>query len=594
LAKTLSRRTLLASAAAAAPLIALAGSAQALSFADMALGVIGKRWLDETARLNPVWATQLGDHRYDGELDDMSAEGRAARRKVSQALLDDGLMKQKRETMSRANQVDAAMLENQLRYDLWTDATLQSWAWDPMIYNDLAGGALYGLMAREFAPLPARLKSVTARMEKLPALLAQARANLEPARVPLVHAQTVQKQNPGIAGIVDELILPKAGELDAAGRKRLEAAAAGVKTAVAEHQTWIDATLVPNAKGDFRLGAALYDAKLAFALCSPLSRAEIKAQATKALSAVRAQMYGLARPVIAGKPGAPAAPDGPTPDQEQAVIKFALDLAAAERPARDAVVATSEAALQKATAFVRAKDLITLPEAPVKVSLMPEFQRGVAVAYCDSPGPLDKGQSTFFAVSPIPDDWSEAKVTSFLREYNTRAIADIAVHEAMPGHYVQLAHSNAYSSVLRSVLSSGSFVEGWAVYAEGMMADSGYMDGDPLFKLTVLKMRLRSVTNTLLDIGIQTEGMSREAAMELMTKGAFQEESEAAGKWIRASVSSAQLPSYFVGYSEHKATRAMAERQPGFSLKAYHDKVLSFGSPPGRFVRQLMFDEAIA
>jgi uncharacterized protein (DUF885 family) len=223
---------------------------------------------------------------------------------------------------------------------------------------------------------------------------------------------------------------------------------------------------------------------------------------------------------------------------------------------------------------------------------MPKFQQGNAVAYCDSPGPLDKGQDTFYAISPIPDEWTDAQATSFLREYNSYMIHDLSIHEAMPGHWLQIDHSNQDKSVLRAVLSSGPFVEGWAVYGEGVMADENYLDGDPLFKLTVLKMRLRSITNTLLDIGIQTEGMSREAAMDLMMKGAFQQEREAAGKWVRAQLSSTQLLSYFSGYEEHMAMREEAKKRWGakFDLKAYHDAALAHGSPPARFVRELIFD----
>lgn len=174
-------------------------------------------------------------------------------------------------------------------------------------------------------------------------------------------------------------------------------------------------------------------------------------------------------------------------------------------------------------------------------------------------------------------------------------IHDLSIHEAMPGHFVQIAHSNQNRSLLRAVLSSGTFVEGWAVYAEGMMADAGYLDGDPLFRLTVLKMRLRSITNSLIDIGIHTEGMTREQAMELMTRTGFQQEREAAGKWTRASLGSTQLPSYFVGYSEHMELREEVRRRRGasFDLKAYNDELLSHGSPPVRFVRALMLDEPI-
>uniref|UniRef100_UPI0025F656C3 DUF885 domain-containing protein n=1 Tax=Brevundimonas sp. TaxID=1871086 RepID=UPI0025F656C3 len=227
---------------------------------------------------------------------------------------------------------------------------------------------------------------------------------------------------------------------------------------------------------------------------------------------------------------------------------------------------------------------------------MPEFQRGVAVAYCDSPGPLDRGQNTFYAVSPIPDDWTEEQVASFLREYNTRSIHELTIHEAMPGHYLQIAHSNRHPSVLRAVLSSGPFVEGWACYVQDVMDEAGYMDRDPLYRLVHLKWQLRMVANAILDQAIHVDGMSREAAMELMMRDAFQEEREAAGKWIRAQLSSTQLPTYFVGWDEHWSLRREVQAREGaaFNLKAYHDRALSFGSPPVRYTRALMLGEAIA
>jgi uncharacterized protein (DUF885 family) len=432
-------------------------------------------------------------------------------------------------------------------------------------------------------------------MQKLPGLFAQMRANLDPARVPKIHAETIAKQNKGVLSIVDEQIVPQAKELPDGDRQKLEAAIADLRKAVDENQAWIDKQLVPNAKGDFRIGAALYDAKLAFALNSPLSRQEIRTRAQAQLASTRTEMYAIARKVLAGKPKAPPLPETPNDSQQQAAIQAALELAYAEHPARDKVVATAEEALAKATEFVRAKNLVGMPDAPVKIIPMPVFQRGVALAYCDSPGPLDKALDTFYAVSPIPDDWTAKQVDSYLREYNTRSIAELTVHEAMPGHYLQLWHSNKYPSVLRAVLSSGAFVEGWAVYGEKLMVDQGFLDNDPLYRLVHLKWDLRVIANAILDQAMHVDGMTREEAMQLMTVQTFQEEREAAGKWVRAELTSAQLPTYFVGWQEHLDLRREAEKRDGdkFDLKRYHDTVLSFGSPPVRYVRELMFDEAI-
>ncbi len=555
---------------------------------------ISKRWLDGSFKLSPISATQAGDHRFDSELDDLSAEGRQRGLDFSKGMLGE-LQKIDRTKLSRENQVDYAILLNQVRSDIWSTETLQGWAWDPTIYSQVAGGALYTLMAREFAPVADRLRSATARMEKLPQLFEQMHANLDPNRVPKIHAETVAKQNKGVLSLVDGLIMPHAKELPDADRQKLEAAAAALKKAVEDNQTWLDKTLVPNAKGDFRLGQKLYDEKLAFALNSPLGREEIKKRAEAALESTRSEMYGIARQVLAGKKNAPPTPENPSEEQKQKAIQAALELAYADRPARDKVMPTAEGALAKATDFVRTKNLITLPDAPVKIIPMPEFQRGVALAYCDSPGPLDKNLDTFYAVSPIPDDWTKPQVDSFLREYNTRSINELTIHEAMPGHYVQLWHSNKHPSVLRAVLGSGSFVEGWAVYAEKMMADEGYLDNDPLYHLVHLKWDLRSISNAILDQAIQVDGMSEADAMKLMTVKTFQEEREAAGKWTRARLTSAQLPTYFVGWQEHLDLRKEVEKREGdkFDLKAYHDKVLSFGSPPVRYARELMLDQPI-
>jgi uncharacterized protein (DUF885 family) len=562
--------------------------------ADARFEAIGRRYIDEFGRYSPVSATALGDHRYDGNLDDLGAEGRARGSAWTRELLAQ-LEAIDPATLSRANQVDAAVLANQLRYAIWSEQTLRDWSWDPLVYTQLTGQALYGLLARDFAPLPERLRSLGSRLEQLPRLLAQARANLVPERVPAIHAETAVKQNPGVMSLVDDLAVPQLGALPDADRARLERAIAQARTAVQEHQRWLEGTLVPAAKGEFRIGAELYDRKLAFALVSPLSRGEIRARAEAEVRRVRAEMYGVARSVLAGREGAPPLPEAPTQEQQQAAIAAALELAYAQRPERGDVVDLARATLAETTDFVRRRDFVTVPDEPLEIILMPEFQRGVAVAYCDSPGPLDKGQRTFYAVSPIPDDWTDAQVGSFLREYNSRSIANLTIHEAMPGHYLQIAHSNRYPSVLRAMLWSGPFVEGWAVYTERVMQEQGFRGNDPLMRLVQLKWYLRAVTNAIMDSAIHVDGMTREEAMQLMTVTGFQEEREAAGKWVRAQLTSAQLSTYFVGYLEHADLRAEAERRLGerFDLKRYHDQVLSYGSPPGRFVRALMFEEPI-
>ncbi len=585
-------RILLALAIGAAAVCSLAVVAPADAAAtneDARFTAFGDRVVDEYLKLDPVSATQLGDHRYDALMPDVSAGGRAARRAFAERSLAQ-LAKFDAKKLSREHQVDAILLRDQLSYLIFSIDRLQDWAWDPTTYS--AGGALFGLTSREFAPLADRLRSATGRLEALPKFLQQARASLVPARVPLIHAQTAAKQNPGLNELIDGIVAQKAA-LPAADQARLESAAATAKAAVADYQGWLDKELVPNAKGNERLGAALYDEKLRLALNSPLGREEIRRRAEEQIRDLRAKMYSVAAGMIKGRPGAPPAPANPTPAQQQAVIEAGLAIVNADVPPKDAMIPYARQALDEATTFAKARNIVSFPKASFSVIEMPEYARGFSAAFADMPGPLEPDQRGFFDVMPIPSDWSAEQINSFLREYNKWILHELALHEGVPGHLLQLAHSNLYKSHLRAFLQSGPMVEGWACYSQDVMADAGFLGRDPRYLLAHYKFQMRVPVNAILDQDFHVNGLAREKAMELMTKTAFQEEREAAGKWVRMQLSSAQLPTYFVGYAEWWDFRKAAEKRPGFNLEKFHNDALSHGSPPVRFIRELTLREPI-
>jgi uncharacterized protein (DUF885 family) len=558
--------------------------------ADAQFAMLAARFLDESPALSPIGATGLGDHRFDHQLDDVSAAGRERQRVFCRMLLAD-LARIPRTQLTRPNQVDYQLLAHHLQRELWSLDRSQEWAWNPIGYTQLTGGAIYSLMAREYAPVETRLNSVAARLEQFPLLYRQIREALDPVRVPAIHAETAIKQSRGVLSIIDNTVRPKLDALTPADRQRLLKAIETATAAVDEHHQWLQETLLPQAKGNPRLGAELFDEKLAMTLGTGLSRRDVRERAEFELRRVRLEMYELARVILSGE----SWPASPTPEQQQQAIVAALEKAAAEVPPRDGVVAAAQKSLEITTAFVKRHELATIPSDPLDIIVMPEFQRGVSVAYCDAPGPLEVGQKTFYAVAPLPDDWTDAQCTSFLREYNLRSIHNLTVHEAMPGHFLQLAHANRSPNRLRSLLSSGTFVEGWACYTEQMLSEQGFLDRDPLMRLVTLKWYLRTIANAILDQSVHVDDVRREDAMRLMTQDAFQEEREAAGKWTRAQVTSAQLSTYFIGYQEHRDLRRAAETAWGgqFSLKRYHDGAMSFGSPPVKHVRALLLDEPI-
>jgi uncharacterized protein (DUF885 family) len=589
----------LASSAALAPLVGCSPNGKTAaeagpSKADVNFARLSKAWMDAVLKNSPATATVTGEHRYDAEFDDIGEAGRAARAGIVKETTD-ALKTIDHAKLSLDNQVDAAMLAEALEAETFSLDVNKDWSWDPLIYSNTGSGALYGLMARDFAPIEQRLISAASRMEKLPGFLAQVRKTLVAETVPEIHAQTYSGQNGGALSIIDELILPAADRLGPNDRQRLIAAAEKARAAVNEHQTWIDKELTPNARGDYRLGAR-YDAKLRFSINEATPKEDIRKRAEAEAAAIREEMLEIAKSVVAAQKGASPLPATLDDKQKQAVIASAFAVAAKMQPPRDRLFDEAKRTLDEATAYVRDHTIITLPDAPVKVQVMPKFEQGVAVANCDSPGPLDRKLDTFFNISPIPTEWTDAQTHSFLSEYNEKMLYELSVHEAMPGHYVQIWHANKNPSILRAFLASGSFVEGWACYAEDMMIEQGFGADDPLRRLTNLKMRLRSTTNAILDQGVHIDGWDKDKAMDFMTREGFQEEREANGKWTRARVSSGQLASYFVGMTGHWALRKDAQAKDGanFNLKTYHDTALSHGSPPVRFVRALMFNEAIA
>ena len=568
----------------------LAGAVKAAEMDDR-FETLAARYIEEFTELSPVRATELGDHRYDAKLNEISKVARQKRAAFCRSYLKQ-LADIDRVKLGRQLQIDHELLEHDLNMTLWQLEVLRQWEWNPLVYTGLAGSSIYSLTARDFAPLEKRLANVASRLEQFPRFFEQVRQTIVPKLVPPIHAETAVKQNRGVLSILKNLVEPNIEKLPAKQQIRLHAAVNTARSAVEKQQVWLEKELVPNARGNFRIGPKLYDQKLKFTMQSDLSRDKIRARGESELRRVRAEMFEISRGVYAKKFPLTKFPADPSPEFQQSIIRAALELAYAEIPKRDAVVAAAEESMKITTDFVRKKDLITIPDDPLEIIIMPEFQRGVSVAYCDSPGPLDVGQKTFYAVAPLPKEWTDEQCESFIREYNTLSIHNLTVHEAMPGHFLQLAFSNRYPSRLRALLASGVFIEGWACYTEQMMSEEGFLDGDPLMRLITLKWYLRTITNAILDQAVHVDGIGREEAMRMMVEDGFQEEREAAGKWVRSQLTSVQLSTYFVGIQEHRDMRRAAEAMwKDFSLKKYHDAVISHGSPPVKYVRSLILDE---
>lgn len=555
---------------ALAALLPLAASAASDPFPQKAAV-----FLDEYLELFPESATALGDHRFDDRLTDWSAAGRERMR----AFYRRWLAETAQLTVDSSNAVDLAIWRTNLEAGLFALDELRDWQRNPLEYNP--GDALYPLMAREFAPLDQRMESLRGRLEAIPRWLEVARGNL--AHPPRIHTETAIQQNAGTLSLIGpelDAILASAPPLVAA---RLAPARERARQALVGYGEWLEQDLLPRSDGEFRLGRELWERKLLYTLESDLSPAQILERARVELERTQEEMATVARPLFEKQ-----FPGRPVPAESRDLIRAVLDRLAQDRPDNHTVLDKARRSLERTTAFVRERNLVTVPDQPVELIEMPEFARGVAVAYCDSPGPLEASGTTFYAISPAPADWPPERVTSLYREYNDSMLEDLTIHEAMPGHYLQLWHANRFQAPtkLRAVFASGTFIEGWATYAEAVMAAEGY--GGPEVRMQQLKMRLRLILNAILDQGVHAGTMTREEAMALMQGQGFQEEGEAAGKWRRACLTSTQLSTYFVGNTEVTDLARTLLARPGATSKAVHDAMLSFGSPAPRYVRRLL------
>ncbi len=543
-------------------------------------------FIERYLAFSPVEATQLGDHRFDDRMPDFSAAARLERVKACRALLSE-LEQLKPATLAKENGVDLKILRLNVESLVFSEEELKEWSWNPLNYNETLSSSIYLLTAREFAPAEQRLKSAEARLALFPQVIAQAKANLQ--HPPKIHTEITIKQLAGTIGLVREGLAELLATASPERRKSFSAAQQSALKALEEFKAWMEKDLLPRADGNFRIGSDLFQKKLRFSLDSDLSQVEVLARAEADLRATQAAMFETARPLFhllfPGKTEAEIEALGVKP-----LCRAVLAKLADRHPTNDTIVPAAEKGLVQITEFVRKQDLVRVPTEPLRLIVMPEFKRGVIIAYCDSPGPLEKNAETFYAISPTPSDWKPERAESFYREYNDYGLQELSIHEAMPGHYLQGAHSNAFRAptLVRAVFSSGTMVEGWACYAEQVLAELGY--GGPEVKMHQLKMRLRLIINAIIDQKIHTGTMTEQEALDLMIQDGFQEEGEAVAKWTRARLTSTQLSTYFVGTTEMLDLRAAAQKKagPGFKYRTYHDELLAHGSPAPRYLRELL------
>ena len=553
---------------------------------DERLAALFKEYLDEEFKHRPLEASRAGDHRFDHLLDDVSAAARAAGKERLQQTLAALPKRIDVKKLTRAGQIDYEIWQHQLKRNLWLSDNAKPFEDDPRVYNDYISDSVYLLLTQSTEPKPVNVKNAASRMSFIPRIVEAARANIK--NPPKVLTEVAIRQLKGAIAFYDGSIYEIAGETPQLSE--LRPAAQRILPVLRDYLKFLEEDVLPRSTGEWRLGKAKFAEKLELELDAGVSAEEVLKEAEAEADRVEAEMYVIARQLWSRIFPMKTAPADDA-DGKRQMIRAVLDEVSNEHGEPADLVKDATATAAKIKAFIDEKKILRLPDPDrCRIVEMPEFQRGFSIAYLNPAPPLDAKASSYYAISPPPRDWDPRKVKSFMQEYNRHMLQLLTIHEAYPGHYVQLEYSNRNPSLIRKVLFSGVFAEGWAVYTEQVMLDEGYGGGDLKLRLSQLKWYLRAVCNAILDYRMHCVGMTDEEALRLLVMRAFQSEGEAILKIQRAKQSSCQLSTYFVGRMAFQRLRRRVQNELGerFDLGRFHEATLAHGTLPVKYLPELV------
>jgi len=574
-----------AAVGAGAATAAALGSNAAEMRLDRRMSTLSMQYLTALWRMDPEGGIYVGKFDHAANLTIPNADTRAKQLAFANEWLDKfGKLDPKQ--LSPRYRTDLALLVNKLEKDRWRLTTWREHEWNPSQYNVAAPLDL--ILNTDYAAKPQRLRTILKRLADVPDYYAAAQASItNPTRE---HTQLAIGQAPGTLAVLADL--GKAAEesiLTPQEKAIFAQRIANAGSAVLGYVDFLNGVEKRQAASGqarpFRAGKALYEQKFALDIQSSSSAEETFRKALVTREELLSNMDRISDELW------PRYMAGVTKPQDRfQKIGMMIDKLSSRHVARENFFAEIRRQIPLLQDWVIKHDLLTLdPSKPLEVRETPMYQRGVAGASIDAPGPYRSKDKTYYNVTPM-DNLTAEQAESSLREYNEWILQILNIHEAIPGHYAQLVHANRSPSLIKSLFGNGAMVEGWAVYGERMMLESGYGDNAPEMWLMYSKWNLRSVTNTILDYSVHVNGMGQEAAIDLLTRQAFQTRQEADEKWRRVTLTSVQLTSYFSGYHQIMELRERRKQQLGerFKLKEFHDQFLSYGNAPVKMISELM------
>ncbi len=541
---------------------------------------LAEEFVHTSLALRPSDATAQGYHQHRGvsldeQLDDFSPANLERARKFFHLTLEH-IARLENPKLALELRTDLTLIKLQCQSRLLDLDRIQPYRHNPTLYVETIGNAIYQPFILNYAPESTRFAQITSRVEKIPQFLEIAKQNLVDS--PEIWNHVAQGENDGNIDLIDHAI--RAG-IPPALKPRYEAAAAKALSALKAFNAFLQHDLSQH-PSDWRLGAQLYAQQFNLTLATGDTPERTLADAQARLESIREDMRKQAIAVY------PKFFPGKTPSPElNTVVSQVLEKIAQQHSTPQQYFADAKRDLAETTQFVKDHHLLALPsESHLQVIPTPQFMQGIYGVGGFSPAPALQPQlGSYFWITPFTSDMTPARIESKLREYNAYGLQILTIHEAMPGHYVQFEYADklqpTWRRELRAIYSNGPYVEGWAVYATELMIDEGYRN-TPEMKLTFGKQMLRVVSNTILDVKLQTMGMTDREALDLMIHDTFQEKEEAEKKLQRAKLSACQLPTYFVGWRGWDRLRDAYSNQQGsnFKVSEFNERGLKEGGIP--------------
>lgn len=543
-------------------------------------------WLDDQCKRHPMFATYLGNHDYDHELDDLSPRARALDLENDKTVLAELQQQIDLKRLSRNAQIDLEIWQHFLEYRVWQATQSNDFANDPRVYLTYASDSVFTLLTQSTLPKHVNIQNAAKRIEKIPSIVQAAKDSI--GKPPRILTEIAIKRTDGAIAFYESEIFKLAEE--SPQLSPLQTPSRSAAASLKDYKKFLQEQVLPRSEGDWRIGKDKFAKKLELELDAGLTAAEVIQAATAEADRVEQEMYYVAKQLwysLFDKTSLP-------PDDQQGrrdTIRRVLGELGKQHGKPDGLVKDAQDTVASIKEMIRREKILTLPD-PDQCDIieMPEFQRGFSAAYLNPAPALDPNAKSLYAIAPPPSDWPAERQEAFFQEYNKYMLQILTIHEAYPGHYVQLDYSNRVRSPIRKILSSGVFAEGWAVYTEQMMLDQGYGGGDLALRLHQLKFYLRAVLNAILDHSMHCTEMTDEQAMELLVGRGYQTEAEAFGKVQRAKQSSCQLSTYFVGRTAFYRLRQSVQRARAdkFDLQEFHEQVLNCGTIPVKYLPELV------